>query len=124
MNVIRQDNTFGFDVDETLIMHCDPNLIPTKRPKDAIEFNFYGQKKWAVPHYGHIELLIASVARGRHTVVWTGNGFAWAEEVLTKLGLDHLSVTVMSKPIGVVDDMPVETWIGSRFYIPHKEKLE
>src|SRR5271165_4646409 len=98
MKIINKDNTFAFDIDQTTIMHCHPE------ENGAIKFDFYGQDLWAKPHQEHIKLLKASVERGRNTIVWSGNGYRWCVEVLTKLGLDKLDVTVLSKPIGYVDD--------------------
>jgi hypothetical protein len=119
MLVVKGDTSFAFDVDQTLIMRCD--LHKKKKPhKLAIKFNFYGETIWAVPNLEHINLLKASVARGRTTIVWSGNGKEWCAEVLKTLGLDDLDVIVMTKLAGYCDDMPIETYSGNRVYIDYK----
>lgn len=115
MKIIRKDNSFAFDVDETLIIHCNADET------GAIKFNFYGQDLWAKPHHEHIKLLKAAVARGRNTIVWSGNGYKWVVEVLNTLGLSDLDVIVMSKLIGYVDDDKIENFSGSRFYLTYEE---
>ncbi len=117
MREVTSDTTFCIDVDETLIMWVD-DIKPT--PKEAVEFNFYGQKIYAIPHEDHIRLMKASVARGRNTIVWSGNGKDWVKEVLTKLDLANLDVLVMTKPVGYLDDSPAQNWMGQKVYLTSK----
>jgi hypothetical protein len=117
MKVINKDSTYMFDVDSTLIFWIPAGQVP---PADAICVDYYGENVYLLPHDEHIQLLKASVARGRNTVVWSGNGFQWCENVLKALKLDELDLTVMSKPAGYVDDLPCGEWMGNRIYLHSK----
>lgn len=117
MKEVESDVTFCIDIDETIILWVD-DIKPT--PKEAVEFNFYGQTIYAIPHEDHIRLMKASAARGRNTVVWSGNGKAWVKEVLTKLGLADLDVLVMTKPVGYLDDSPAQNWMGQKVYLQNR----
>lgn len=122
MLVIEKDVTFPFDVDKTLVF-WQPN------GKEIHEFDikvdYYGEEVSVVPHLEHIQLLKATLARGRNAIVWSGNGYQWAKNVIEALIKDGLlidsdGIIVMSKPVGYVDDMDSSTWMGNRVYIkPH-----
>lgn len=118
MKVHRQDITYPFDVDRTL---CFWIPIGQEPPENAVAVDYYGDKVYIVPHEEHIQLLKASIARGRNVIVWSGNGFEWAHNVLLALGFtDKDNINVMSKPAGYVDDLPCSEWMGNRVYIkPH-----
>ncbi len=107
--------TFPVDVDKTLVKR-----IPKSDPRwaKAKTFNYYGKPVRAILMETNIELLIASVARGRNVIVWSGNGMPWAKEVLTKLGLAKLNVLVMDKHIGHLDDQPCTEWMGPILHFP------
>lgn len=122
MIIIAKDVTFPFDVDKTLIFWKPKGQEPHEFD---IKIDYYGEEVSVVPHLEHIQLLRATLARGRNAVVWSGNGYQWAKnviEALVKAG--HLTSTdgivIMSKPVGYVDDMDAATWMGNRVYIkPH-----
>lgn len=116
MKVIRKDSVYFFDVDDTLVFDAEPTDV------DAIKMNYYGMSVWKKAHKEHVKLIHASVARGRQVIINTGNGYAWGEEVMKKLKLDHLPLLVISKSAGYCDDVPVEKWFGSRVWIPFNKK--
>ena len=118
MKVIAKDVTFPFDVDATLVFWIPIGKEP---PPEALAVEYYGETVYVVPHEEHVRLLKSSLARGRNIVVWSGNGFQWAENVLKALGFgDADNILVMSKPAGYVDDLPCTEWMGNRVYIkPH-----
>lgn len=117
MKVIKKDSTYPIDVDDTLITDAKEG------EEGAIQMNYYGEIVWKKPYKPHIQLLKASLTRGRNVIVWSGNGFAWAAEVLEKLGLDRYPILVMSKPAGYVDDLNCEKWMGNRVYIKEKSQM-
>lgn len=118
MQVIRKDISFPVDIDDTLIKRIFPD---DPRWNDAMVLDYYGEERRAVPLKGNISILKASVARGRNVVVWSGNGFAWAEQVLNKLALDSLDVYVMSKPAGYLDNEECTLWMGAKVFDPSAE---
>ena len=118
MQVLEYDITTPFDVDRTLVFWVPVGQEP---PKNALEIDYYGEKVFVVPHEEHVQLLKATMARGRGVLVWSGNGYKWAHNVLKALGFtDKDPIYVMSKPAGYVDDLPCNEWMGNRIYIkPH-----
>lgn len=123
MLVIRKDSTFPVDVDKTLIFW--------KKPTDPLtegEFvaDYYGEPIRVTPHEENIQLLRSSIARDRNVIVWSGNGYAWAETIINELHrrgylpqIDNL--IIMGKPVGYMDDVDCTNWMGNRVYIePHK----
>lgn len=107
--------TFAVDIDKTLIKRINKD---DPRWNKAKKFNYYGKPVRAILMETNIELLVASVARGRNVLVWSGNGRQWVKEVLTKLGLSKLKVLVMDKPVGYLDDQKCEEWMGIRLHFP------
>lgn len=122
MIIISKDVTFPFDVDKTLVFWKPEGQDP--HPTD-IKVDYYGEEISVIPHMEHVQLLRAAIARGRNAVVWSGNGWLWAKNVIEALvRAGHLpntdGIAIMTKPVGYVDDMPCETWMGNRVYIqPH-----
>jgi hypothetical protein len=120
--VINKDVTIPFDVDATLI-YWKPE--GAKRDSQDVELDYYGEKVYVHPHLEHIRLLRASLARGRNVIVWSGNGYLWAKTVIDYLlNAGHLpssdGMIIMSKPVGYVDDLDCQHWMGNRIYIkPH-----
>lgn len=122
MIVIEKDITFPFDVDKTLVFWKPEGQ---EESEFDIKVDYYGEMVSVIPHMEHVQLLRATIARGRNALVWSGNGYKWAKNVIEALEkAGHLPTTkgivIMTKPAGYVDDMDASTWIGNRTYIkPH-----
>lgn len=118
MQVFNKE-VLAFDIDETLI-----NWRPEKdeHHEYAYVLDYYGEQVSVMFHHEHIRLLQATLARGRMAILWSGNGFQWAEQVLKKIveiGLLQSTegIIVMNKPIAYVDDVKAEGWMGQHIYI-------
>jgi hypothetical protein len=122
MQVIKKDITVPIDVDKTLVFWTPEGQ---KRHVLSRKVDYYGEDVYVIPHKEHCQLVRAMLARGRNVIVWSGNGHSWAENVINMLhAIGELpnidDIIVMSKPVGYVDDMPCDTWMGNRIYIqPH-----
>jgi hypothetical protein len=122
MKVIRKDVTIPWDVDKTLIFWQPTGA---ERHESDIQMNYYGEIISVTPHLEMLQLLRSNLARGRNIIIWSGNGFAWAEEVVKKLHeAGHLpdtkGIIIMTKPAGYADDLDCQHWMGNRIYIePH-----
>lgn len=103
-----------FDVDETLIKDT-----PAGWQREGIEMDYYGMPRVRWPHKRHIELLRAQHIRGKTIVVWSANGWKWAEEVVTKLGLTDIVSFICDKPTEYFDDKDIEEW-APRVYVEDK----
>lgn len=115
MKVIKNETTVFFDVDETLIIHnrdkstsesfCSYILDP-----DTNKYHHVAK------HEVHIDYLIKSKARGRFVVVWSANGYRWAEAVIKKLKLTKYVDLIMTKPGVYFDDVDANAFM-QRVYI-------
>lgn len=114
MKVIRNENILFADVDETLYVSTSDKALKTRPVWDELTTSFI----YVQPHEPHVRLLMDQKARGRHIIVWSKNGFAWAEAVVNALGLNGVVDQVMTKPTAYVDDTPVSEWLTERIYIP------
>ena len=106
MQVIENENSVFFDVDETLVMWN----VPIGREGETILFDNFGYAQWLLPHQHHIKLLKSFKVRGQFVVVWSQGGYQWAREVVKCLGLTEYVDLVMTKPKWIVDDLPPGAW--------------
>lgn len=118
MNIVKNNNTTMFDVDDTLLMW--PKDYSKPGP-GRIEFIYGGEKVYLIPHSYHIIFLKHCFNRGDHTVIWSANGWAWALQAAEKLGLSNHYSQIMTKPIRHVDDKTsISSIAGSHIYIPNE----
>jgi protein-L-isoaspartate O-methyltransferase len=119
MKTIKNDVVAAFDVDQTLVM-WGPEIgshqsdLSIRNPYDGLEVDVQ-------IHAAHVRLLKQMKARGRFIIVWSAGGAEWAQSVVNALNLQHMVDLVMTKPIAYVDDMPVESWMQHRIYIPREQ---
>lgn len=126
------DKVVTFDVDDTLVMWDDNPFAPEH---DKISFenpvSFLGSGKiirtetvYLTPHKKHIQKLKGYANSGYFVIVWSMGGGAWAESVVTTLGLqDHVSL-ITGKPLYLYDDLPLTEALGERRYYQPKKDIE
>lgn len=114
MRVNKNENRIPIDVDKTLITPCRYNDI------GFIALNYYGTKVYHKPMFNNIALLKAQKQRGYEVIVHSANGWAWAEEVITKLGLIDFVDEVATKPLKYMDDIPADEWMTRIFVEEYK----
>jgi hypothetical protein len=126
MNVIPMNNPVYVDVDGTIVRNLTydekqglaildfcPNSMEIPHP-------LRGNKNTVrVPMKANVELLRDMHARGRTIVVWSANGYQWAEAVCKALELDKLSppIIVIEKPICYIDDLDAAQFMGHRIFL-------
>ena len=120
MQVIRNDITVAFDVDETLVMWVPHGKEPSE---SAVPVDYYGSFQYVVPHKPHVQLLLANLKRGRNVIIWSQNGPQWASNVAKALKLDLDGIIVMAKPSMYVDDLPAQEWLGAKIYLKFDGKI-
>lgn len=86
-----EDIRVSFDVDETLVK--------------------FGKDGKLVTHWGHIQALKEHYKRGHHVRVHSAGGRAWAEYVVTLLGLWPYVHEVTAKDSWVYDDKDPSEWL-------------
>lgn len=117
MNVIENENVIFFDVDDTLIRE------PTE--EEFKNFNFISFTNFNInvgktPINKNRDLLRQFKARNYTVIVWSHGGYAWAKEVITKLGASEYVDYIMTKPRVYVDDISVNEW-ATRLHLAEKE---
>jgi len=123
--IVENENIACFDVDDTIILHPKPNI-------DKNQLNIEGYKYFTHVHDGksflakpseiHIKLLKDYRARGFYNIVWSGNGYAHAANILSQLGLMDYVDKIMTKPGRYVDDQNCEDWMGVHIYLEDKNR--
>lgn len=108
-----------FDCDDTLVEWVWDKVKLEKVQDQLVEFNTpsshqaeLGNKLALFPIQDSINLLKAEKASGSTIVVWSAGGWQWAAEVVRGLGLESQVDLIMSKPIGYVDDLASDKWMG------------
>lgn len=124
MQVFKNEMTISFDVDDTLVM-WEGNIYKPEEGRVAIPDPYdNNDPKYLIPHTRHINFLKKSFKRGYQVTVWSAGGWAWAESVVKTLGLEEFVAKVETKPIKLVDDLPVSEGVGVTMYLPFNNKEE
>lgn len=123
MRVVRNEQVIYFDVDDTLVLHDLEKYsdLPTVTFVDPV----CGTTRTLAYHPAHVRVLTERLARGAHVKVMSAGGFAWAEAVVTALGLSHYSdeqLECSTKPSAMFDDLPIEQALIKTIYLnPHSK---
>lgn len=113
---VNEQDTVLFDVDGTLIEWLDTAFDGMGyRIENSKVLDFYGTPKAVKPIFVHVEFLKSLKKRGYYIRVHSGNGFAWAKQVVEALQLQPYVDSVETKPSKVVDDKPCSDWINPIF---------
>lgn len=124
MVVIKNENVDFFDVDGSLVIHCgDESNIPLTERIRVVDpvTNMYVVVRINKPM---VRLLKESFTRGSNVIVWSRGGYQWAVNVIKALGLQPYVHTVMSKPLAIFDDTPVEKWLAHRVFVGPDENYK
>ncbi len=112
---IKEEFVIGFDCDDTLILHKSAEdgeeTVSITDPYDGSVCSY-------VIHKPHVKLFKDRMARGCAILVWSQSGPQWAKAVVDALGL--VPTAILGKPSMLVDDLPVEAWMGKRTYLDPK----
>lgn len=112
MKTCKTERVVTFDIDGTLVLN--------ESEGEALLIDDPYEKRIVMryPHRPHIKLLKNYAARGFFIIVWSKNGYQWAEAVLKALGLIHKVNLIMTKPCVYIDDEPPANWMGEHVFIP------
>jgi hypothetical protein len=117
MKTNSNENIYVCDVDDTLVLERRPRTAFEERNQIVIRNPYDGCFKNRIVHTRHVELIKMMKGRGRYIRVHSGNGGLWADAVVKALGLEDFVDDCETKPIGYIDDMPVETWMKNHIYL-------
>lgn len=124
MEIVENENTVFFDIDDTLILHIHPDIATDKYEElgyikfiDSYERGIF----YAKPSKKHIKLLKDYDSRGFFVIAWSGNGFEHARNVIEQLNLFKYVDLIMTKPRVYVDDLKCDEWMGTHIYLEKGE---
>jgi phosphoglycolate phosphatase-like HAD superfamily hydrolase len=105
VKVLNHEHIVCFDVDGTLALwHGKPE-------EHDVTISFYGEQLSIGEFYEVTRYLKSLKARGYLIVVWSGNGYEHAEQVVRGLELERYVDFVMSKPEKVIDNSNPMEWL-------------
>lgn len=101
MQIIKNENVVGVDIDNTLLLWKDAS-----NPGDnKLPISYGGQTVYLTPHNYHVAIVRSWMERGYHVIVWSANGYQHALNALTALGFQETDkIQVMTKLCKHLDD--------------------
>lgn len=116
MKTIKSEYVVMVDVDDTLVMHCIDDSMPSIQVYDTVEDKFMTMHV----NMPMVRLMKEEKSRGAYIIVWSAGGYEYASNVIRALHLEKFVDEVMSKPKVYLDDKPVEEWLKYRVWIDPK----
>lgn len=117
---------FVLDFDRVLFTDVDDTLVTFDYPLEYLDRTILigpeGFQKRVLPMSKNIEKMKNARVRGHGVVIWSQGGVKWCKAVVEALGLTDYVDAVVTKPSWIYDDLPVEAWMGPRFFTPEFEK--
>jgi hydroxymethylpyrimidine pyrophosphatase-like HAD family hydrolase len=124
VKIVENENIAAFDIDDTLILYPHPDVAASKYEELGYVLMTDSYDKgtfYAKPSAIHIKLLKDYKARGFYNIVWSGNGYGHAHNILKQLNLLSYVDIIMTKPGRYVDDLKCTEWMGTHLYLEKGE---
>lgn len=121
--VIRNDHPWGCDIDDTLLLWDVPLDTPGVRVVEFQEPHLKDITR-AVVNENNLRLMKEKKQRGCFIVLWTQGGYAYAESVMKALFIENYVDLVMTKPVGLIDDLPSSAWLPPSINIPYTKNYK
>jgi len=103
-----------------LYCDCDDTLVQwdiSKYPElEDVDVTCYGYTTPLKINRKNINLIEKFVKLGYGIVVWSQSGADWAEAVSKAIGIGQFVEGYLTKPRYIMDDMPVDAWIGENVF--------
>lgn len=114
MNIIKSEQLIPVDIDNTLIF-----WRKAKRGEKTLRYTcpYTKEQFQVVLHQPNIAIVKERLARGATILFWSASGYQKAAAVVKALGIVGPGVLVASKPVGYLDDIACEEWMGKRIYL-------
>lgn len=116
MQIVQSESIIMVDVDETLIHHVRAPFDPSWKTIQ-VEDPYSKETVTLRVNEPMGRLVKEENSRGSTVIVWSRNGYRWAQAVLQALGLDNHVHQVMSKPRAYFDDKDCSDWLKDRVYL-------
>ncbi len=120
MITTRNEQVIFCDVDDTLVLHDTEKHLDS--PTITVIDPYCGTARTLTYHAPHVHLLKERAERGAHIKVMSAGGYKWAEAVVMALGLQDIVAECLSKPVAIIDDLPIEGALGQTMYLHPNSK--
>ncbi len=115
MTVTDNEQVIFVDVDDTIVMHDAEKYesLPGVTVKDP----YSGINMYLHYHPAHVLLIQERAMRGAHIKVMSAGGYLWVKAIITALRLEDYVSECLSKPIAIIDDLPIEQALCKTTYM-------
>lgn len=114
---IHSESVWACDIDDTLIIW---NADTTGNKTITFTEPHTNDIITVVVNENNIRLLKEKKSRGSFIILWSQGGWQYAETIAVALGIEKYVDIVMSKPVGLIDDLPAEKWLPNPVNIDYR----
>lgn len=121
--VIENDHPWGVDIDDTLLLWDVPVTTPGVKTVTFLHPTL-GYTISVVINENNLLLMKEKKGRGCFIVLWSQGGYEYGRVVRDALNLQGFVDLIMTKPVGLIDDLPSSAWLPSPVNIPHTKNYK
>lgn len=122
-NVVENDHPWGVDIDDTLLLWDVPVNTPGVRVVEFQEPHLKDITR-AVVNENNLRLMKEKKHRGCFIILWSQGGYEYAKAVRDALHLQDYVDLIMTKPVGLIDDLPSSAWLPGPVNIPYNKNYK
>lgn len=121
MKVINDDCIWCVDIDDTLLLWDE-----CRSTNSTVEFTEPHSKDKIIVaiNENNIRLMKEKKSRGATVILWSQGGYEYAESVAKALCLEEYVDFIMTKPVGLIDDLEANHWMPKAVNIPHTKNYK
>lgn len=118
--VVRSESPWGVDIDDTLLLWD----VPKEGAMVTFTEPHTGDSITVPINENNIRLLKEKKSRGAFIILWSQGGWEYGNAVATALGIRQYVNLIMTKPIGLIDDLEASAWMPKAINIPHTKNYK
>jgi predicted phosphatase len=121
MKTIDNDVVWVVDIDDTLLLWDIQDVtVPYTRFTEPHLGNYIRVHV----NVNNIRLMKEKKKRGATIILWSQGGYEYAEVVAKALDITKYVDYVMTKPVGVIDDLEASAWMPKAVNIPYTKNYK
>lgn len=120
MRTTKSEQILFCDCDDTLILHDVEKY--KNNAMVTITDPYCGTVRTVAVHEPHVQLIRERAKRGAHIKAMSAGGYQWAAAVVKALDLEDCIAECISKPVAIIDDLPIEGALGKTMYLDPNSK--
>lgn len=121
--IIQNDYVWGVDIDDTLLLWDVPLDTPGVRIVEFQEPHLKDITR-AVINENNLRLMKEKKVRGCFIILWSQGGYEYAIHVANALYINDYVDMIMTKPVGLIDDLPSSAWLPQPVNIPYTKNYK